>query len=112
MGILSFMFIVFVYSKICCSVLKLFRLIRVFRFVRFGKWSGILVALLLGIRKALDAFVLLVFLFLISMVFCSTLVFFSEQTISSFDTANRTWVYSDGTPTDFQSIYDSFWWAL
>jgi hypothetical protein len=32
------------------NVLKLFRLIRVFRFVRFGKWSGILVALLLGIR--------------------------------------------------------------
>ena len=79
-------------------------------------WSGILVALLLGIRKALDAIVLLVFLFLISMVFCATLVFFAEQTISTFDPQNRTWTYTSGNAiglqTPFQSIYEAFWWAL
>jgi hypothetical protein len=98
------------------SVLKAFRLIRLFRFVRFASWSGITVALFLGIRRCLTTVVLLAVLFCISMIICATMVFFAEQTVSVFVPENQTWVYTSGdlidTKTPFQSIYESFWWAL
>lgn len=96
------------------NVLKLLRLIRVWKLLlKTTKWAGILVPLYLGIIHAYDAIILLVFFFLISLVFSSTLVFFSEQTISSFNTTTNIWYYNrDGSVTPFQSIYDSFWWSL
>ncbi len=93
------------------NVLKLFRLVRILRLLRFGKSSGVLVALWIGVKKATDALLVMVLFFIFAMVFSSTLLFFSEQTISTF--ANQTWTYtSDGSVTPFQSIYATFWWSL
>ena len=91
----------------------LVRVIRVARLMRFGRWSGLLIAIVRGMKRGgVSALFLLVFLFVLAMVFSSALLFFSEQTVSSFS-ANRTWVYEKtGSPTPFQSIYVTFWWAL
>ncbi len=93
------------------NVLKLARLMRIVRLLRFGKSSGVLVAVWTGIKKAVDALLLLVLFFIFAMVFSSTLLFFSEQTVSTF--SNSTWRYdASGDLTPFQSIYDTFWWSL
>ena len=94
------------------NVLKLFRVVRVLRLLRFGRLSGLQTAVLLGFKKALDAIFVFFVWFLLGLIFTGTLIFFSEQTISTFKVANLTWVYSDGTVTPFQSIYDSFFWSL
>lgn len=95
------------------NVVKLFRLIRVMRYLQFGRATGILFTVFLGLRKALDAVFVLVVLFLLAMVFCSTLVFYAEQTVMSFNATALQWHYTaDGAVSSFQSIYDSFWWAL
>jgi voltage-gated potassium channel len=95
------------------NVLKLFRLVRILRLLRFGKSSGVLVALWIGVKKATDAMLVMVLFFIFAMVLSSTLLFFSEQTVSSFSNVTSTWTYTiDGSLTPFQSIYGTFWWAL
>lgn len=48
-----------------------------------------------------------------SLVLNATLVFFAEQTRTSFNNQTKVWIYTaTGQPTPFQSIYAAFWWAF
>lgn len=50
------------------------------------------------------------------LVLNSTLLFFAEQTYTTFNTTSRIWFYERGPragfPTPFQSIYQTFWWCF
>ena len=47
------------------------------------------------------------------MLILGTMVFYAEQTGQTFDTERNLWIRDiDGKVSPFQSIPDSFWWAI
>ena len=98
--------------------LRVIRLARVFRVFKLGKYSTGLQLVIYAMRQSSEALSLLGFLLGIALVLFASLVFIAEQSDSKFNYGDGTWYYnwngSDGLPvrSHFQSIPDSFWWAL
>lgn len=92
------------------TVLRLFRLLRLFRCYTFSSLLQLSIdALVMSVRKSTDALVaLLVFLSFIMIAF-STLMYFAERGV--WDPKARFFRDSDGMPSQFSSIPASFWFV-
>lgn len=92
------------------TVLRLFRLLRLFRCYTFSSLLQLSIdALVLAVQKSTDALVaLLVFLSFVMVAF-STLMYFAER--GTWDPAKRTFVDIMGEPSQFSSIPASFWYV-
>eukprot|EP01060_Flectonema_neradi_P029133 TRINITY_DN3958_c0_g2_i1.p1 TRINITY_DN3958_c0_g2~~TRINITY_DN3958_c0_g2_i1.p1 ORF type:complete len:545 (+),score=66.67 TRINITY_DN3958_c0_g2_i1:72-1706(+) len=106
------------YSLNSFVFLRVIRLARVFRVFKLGKYSTGLQLVIYAMRQSSEALSLLGFLLGIALVLFASLVFIAEQSEAEFNSIDGTWYYNwngtDGLPvrSHFQSIPDSFWWAL
>ncbi|KAJ9466965.1 Potassium voltage-gated channel protein Shaker [Diplonema papillatum] len=99
--------------------LRVIRLARVFRVFKLGKYSTGLQLVIHAMRQSSEALSLLGFLLGIALVLFASLIFIAEQSEASFNAVDQRWEYNwndtltgKPVPSDFQSIPDSFWWAL
>ncbi|PJF19508.1 Voltage-gated potassium channel [Paramicrosporidium saccamoebae] len=92
------------------TVLRLFRLLRLFRCYTFSSLLQLSIdALVLAIKKSTDALVALVVFLVFIMVAFSTLLYFAERGV--WDAQKRYFVGIDGSPSQFSSIPASFWFV-
>jgi hypothetical protein len=79
-----------------------------------GRYSKKLTIIAQTIKSSMDTMLLLLFLMIISTVLFGTCIFYAEQTGGQyFDASTSTWIRDvDGKPSPFQSIPESFWWAM
>eukprot|EP01104_Vermistella_antarctica_P001348 TRINITY_DN113_c0_g2_i1.p1 TRINITY_DN113_c0_g2~~TRINITY_DN113_c0_g2_i1.p1 ORF type:complete len:429 (+),score=112.02 TRINITY_DN113_c0_g2_i1:226-1512(+) len=119
------------------AVLRVIRLTRVFRVFKIGKYAQGFMVVLTAISRSLDGLFLLVFFLGLGMVLFSSVLWYAEQTRSTFeDDVNEAddcwdlaegcvcpykykecWVYDEDLfnfvdPDPFQSIPHTLWWAI
>lgn len=92
------------------TVLRLFRLLRLFRCYTFSSLLQLSIdALVLSVRKSTDALVALVVFLSFVMVSFSTLLYFAERGV--WDAKRRAFIDIDGLPSQFSSIPATFWFV-
>ena len=84
------------------QVLRVVRLVRVFRVLKLGSKSGRLEVIITAVSDSTDMLVMLSFLLLLSMIVFSSLIYFAEK-----NTYNE-W----SGQHSFKSIPDAFWWCM
>ena len=84
------------------QVLRVIRLVRVFRVLKLGSKSGRLDVIINAVAASTDMLVMLTFLLLLSMIVFSSLIYFAEK---------NTYNESSGQYS-FKSIPDAFWWCM
>lgn len=84
------------------QVLRVIRLVRVFRVLKLGSKSGRLEVIIHAVSASTDMLIMLTFLLLLSMIVFSSLIYFAEK---------NTYNESSGQ-FSFKSIPDSFWWCM
>ena len=84
------------------QVLRVVRLVRVFRVLKLGSKSGRLEVIMTAVSDSTDMLIMLSFLLLLSMVVFSSLIYFAEK-----NTYNE-W----SGQHSFKSIPDAFWWCM
>eukprot|EP00004_Rigifila_ramosa_P022111 TRINITY_DN5985_c0_g1_i1.p1 TRINITY_DN5985_c0_g1~~TRINITY_DN5985_c0_g1_i1.p1 ORF type:complete len:693 (-),score=170.57 TRINITY_DN5985_c0_g1_i1:2-1786(-) len=101
--------IVFSQNESLLAVVRVLRLVRVFRVFKLSRYS-------LGFRLVVrtlwlshEALVLLLYLVSMAMIVSGSLVFFAER--GHWDTSRKMWI-NDGVPSQFQSVFDGFWYAI
>ncbi len=52
----------------------------------------------------------MLFLVALAMIVSSSFLYFAEQTGANF--VGGQWIRSDGNPSPFQSIPETFWWSI
>jgi len=88
---------------------NIFRFLRLFKVTRHSRVGRVLTSTLK--RSAYP--VLMFFQQACVMIMISaTVIFYAEQSGSTFDMENNQWVLDDGTVSEFQSIPISLWWAV
>jgi len=93
-------------------VLRVMLLFRVFRILKTAKYSTLLLVVGETLKRSLPGLGLLLFSCVICMVLFGSLIFYAEQTISTFDYDQRVWMYDNGNVSFFQSIPQAFWWVI
>jgi hypothetical protein len=95
------------------GVVRAIRLIRIFRIFKMGRFSKKLQLIVRTLKRSSDTIFLLLILLLLSMVILATLMFYAEQTVQYFDSEKQKWFREiDDSESPFQSIPDTFWWAM
>eukprot|EP00755_Sulcionema_specki_P003545 Sspe_Gene.27905::Locus_12334_Transcript_1_1_Confidence_1.000_Length_1943::g.27905::m.27905 len=102
--------------------LRVIRLARVFRVFKLRKYSTGLQLVIYAMRQSSEALSLLGFLLGIALVLFASLIYIAEQSEAYFDKECECWMYNWNSTdpslgigpvrSQFQSIPDSFWWAL
>lgn len=97
------------------EIFKIARTIRVFRVLKFVKYSEELQLFTLVMRKSTDALLLLFFLSSVAMVLCGSLVYFAEM--GTYDPLKgtymrRTKLGDNLEPSPFTSIPASMYWVV
>eukprot|EP00760_Papus_ankaliazontas_P001093 PhM_4_TR10384/c1_g1_i1/m.31089/K04886/KCNB2; potassium voltage-gated channel Shab-related subfamily B member 2 len=92
-------------------MIRVVRLIRLARVMKLSKHSIGMQAVAETLIRSTDALALLVMIFMIAVVFFSSLIYYAEQSETVFDYELRRWVQPDGVLSPFQSIPHSFWWC-
>jgi len=93
-------------------VLRVLRLLRVLWTFKIARYSNLVPLFVGALIKSRDGFLLFLLNIAIVMVCVSGVMFYAEQTISTFDDASHQWLYPDGTVSTFQSIPSTFWWFM
>lgn len=92
------------------TVLRLFRLLRLFRCYTYSSLLQLSIdALILSVRKSIDALIALLAFLSFIMVSFSTLIYFAER--GTWDPEGRIFKDIDGLPTQFSSIPASLWFV-
>ncbi|KAG8726705.1 hypothetical protein FRC12_023158 [Ceratobasidium sp. 428] len=93
------------------SILRVFRLLRVFRPFRYSNTILLTIEVMfLAVKRSRDALFALGFFVLMALIVFSTLIYFAER--GTWDTTLETFVNSDGDPTQFDSIPAAAWQVL
>lgn len=100
-------------------MLRLVRLIRVLRMLKLGKYCQGIQLLGIAISRARLAFLWMLMLITMSVIFFASAVFYAEQAQATFDEANLEWVRHNestlpdaGKPIQFQTVIGAMWWAI
>lgn len=105
--ILELASLAFDHSLIDIGLFRVLRLVRIFRLVRITQVQ----ILLLSIRKSADVLFAITMYMIIGLLITSTVVYYVER--GKFDPKTRQFLLPDGvTPSPFQNIPVSLWWAL
>eukprot|EP00759_Apiculatamorpha_spiralis_P007625 PhF_6_TR14887/c0_g1_i1/m.23202 len=91
------------------DILRLLRIVRVFRFVKYSE-SLRVAALTFG--NAYKSLKLILFLFLLANIVFSSIMFIAEQDTQKFNVEDLIWIRDDGTVSPYQSIIHSCWWCI
>ncbi|QRW18843.1 ion transport domain-containing protein [Rhizoctonia solani] len=93
------------------SILRVFRLLRVFRPFRYSNTILLTIEVMfLAVKRSRDALFALGFFVMTTLVVFSTLIYFAER--GTWDTTLEAFVNSDGDPTQFDSIPAAAWFVL
>lgn len=93
------------------SILRVFRLLRVFRPFRYSNTILLTIEVMfLAVKRSRDALYALGFFVMTTLIVFSTLIYFAER--GTWDTILETFVNSDGDPTQFDSIPAAAWFVL
>eukprot|EP00759_Apiculatamorpha_spiralis_P014689 PhF_6_TR21214/c0_g1_i1/m.30639 len=92
-------------------IFRVFRLTRIIRILKFGRYNAGAVILVDAMAKSGTALSILGFFLGIAVLVCSTAMFYAEMYISTWDDKNKLWLRY-GTRSPFQSIFETMWWAL
>ncbi|KAJ3116438.1 hypothetical protein HDU96_009695 [Phlyctochytrium bullatum] len=93
------------------SALRVLRLVRTFRILKFIRKSSKLAIILQAVRASVDGIAVLFVTIAILIVFYSSLMYYAEQAVMTFN-EDRQWVYRDGTRSPYQSIPDCFYFLV
>lgn len=88
-------------------VVRLARALRLFKISRYSQYVQMIGA---AIAKSVDAFGLLIFFLAIQVVIFSSLMYFVER--GTLDEEAGVYLRSNGTPSPFSSIPDTFYWCI
>jgi len=95
------------------AVLRVVRLVRMLWLLKFAEFSSSLATIGETFKRSGEAMVMLTFLLGVTTTIYSSVIFFAEQTVSSFDADRMAWVYDhNNSETPFQSIFHSMWWCV
>ncbi|KAJ3872699.1 hypothetical protein F5051DRAFT_147959 [Lentinula edodes] len=93
------------------SILRMFRLIRVFRPFRYNHTILLTIEVMyLSVRRSRHALLAISFFVVMVLTISSTLLYFAER--GTWDTTLETFINSDGDPTQFASIPAAAWFVL
>lgn len=92
------------------GVIRVVRLVRVFRIFRLSKYSNGFQVVAATIVKSTEVLSLMGFLILIGVILFSSLVYYAEA--GRYDSEREIWFTPGGSVSDFQSIPESFYWAV
>lgn len=92
------------------SVLRIFRLVRVVRVLKLGKYAPGLQLFGRTLLSSVDALVLLFFFLAIATVLASSVMYFLER--GEWSTERQEWLTQEGDVSQFSSIPATFWWCV
>ncbi|KAJ3895565.1 hypothetical protein GG344DRAFT_73084 [Lentinula edodes] len=93
------------------SILRMFRLIRVFRPFRYNHTILLTIEVMyLSVRRSRHALLAISFFVVMVLTISSTLLYFAER--GTWDTTLETFINTDGDPTQFASIPAAAWFVL
>ena len=92
------------------AILRVFRLARVVRIFKLGKYALGLQLFARTFAASLDVILLLLFFMAMVTVLCSSLIFFCER--GEWSEAEGKWINADGEESAFTSIMTSLWWCV
>ena len=92
------------------AVLRVFRLARVIRIFKLGKYAAGLQLFGRTLLSSLDALVLLFFFLAIATILASSIMYFVER--GSWSVSQQEWVTEGGDASQFTSIPATFWWCV
>eukprot|EP01128_Nolandella_sp_AFSM9_P001380 TRINITY_DN11515_c0_g1_i1.p1 TRINITY_DN11515_c0_g1~~TRINITY_DN11515_c0_g1_i1.p1 ORF type:complete len:489 (+),score=106.66 TRINITY_DN11515_c0_g1_i1:66-1469(+) len=93
-------------------VLRVLRLFRVFRILKLAKFSKQLPVATKAVVASASGFGVALFTTTITVILCSSAMYYAETSVCTYDTTDKLFYYPDGTPTQFQSIPHTMWWCL
>ncbi|KAJ7581028.1 hypothetical protein C8J56DRAFT_1029396 [Mycena floridula] len=93
------------------SILRMFRLLRVFRPFRYNNTILLTIEVMyLSVRRSQHALLAITFFVMMVLTVFSTLLYFAER--GTWDTTLETFINSDGDPTQFASIPAAAWFVI
>ena len=92
------------------AVLRVFRLARVIRIFKLGKYAAGLQLFGRTLLASVDALMLLFFFLSLATILASSIVYFVER--GTWSVAQQQWLREDGEPSQFTSIPATFWWCV
>lgn len=92
------------------AILRVFRLARVVRIFKLGKYAAGLQMFARTLLASADALLLLVFIISITTILFASMIYYAER--GEWSTTNEQWEVTADTPTQFTSIPAAFWWCL
>ncbi|CAG8623543.1 3632_t:CDS:10 [Paraglomus brasilianum] len=93
------------------TILRLFRLLRVFRAFKYSSTIIMTIeVMIVAVKRSMDALSALFFFMVTSIVLFSTLLYFAER--GTWDTEKHAFVDSNGKPSAFDSIPSAFWFVM
>lgn len=92
------------------AVLRVFRLARVIRIFKLGKYAAGLQMFSRTLLSSADALFLLAFFLTIATVLFSSMMYFAER--GEWSQAQQAWLTEAGEPSQFTSIPATFWWCI
>jgi len=93
-------------------VLRVVRLLRVFRFVKLARYSRDFPIIFIALKKSYHGFMMSMFAVTLFCIMWSSALFYAEQSYSYLD-ENSLWRYtSDNSQSPFQSIPHTMWFAM
>lgn len=92
------------------AVLRVFRLARVIRIFKLGKYAAGLQMFSRTLLSSADALFLLAFFLTIATVLFSSMMYFAER--GEWSQAQQAWLTDGGDASQFTSIPATFWWCI
>eukprot|EP00908_Phaeocystis_cordata_P000195 Transcript_10200.p1 GENE.Transcript_10200~~Transcript_10200.p1 ORF type:complete len:463 (-),score=201.50 Transcript_10200:1535-2923(-) len=92
------------------AVLRVFRLARVIRIFKLGKYAAGLQMFSRTLLSSADALFLMAFFLTIATVLFSSMMYFAER--GSWSVAEQKWLTDGGDESQFTSIPETFWWCI
>jgi len=97
------------------AIVRLLRLARILRMFKLGKGSMQLKLVIGALKRSREGITMLGFMFALASIVFSSAMYFAETAYCTL--VDGLWIYnanteSAGSPTPFQSIFDTMWWAV
>jgi len=92
------------------ALFRIFRLARVLRLFKLGKYASGLQMFARTLAASVDALALLIFFLSITVILFSSIIYYAER--GEWSTEQQQWLARDGSPSQFTSIPAAFWWCI
>eukprot|EP00743_Colponemidia_sp_Colp-15_P006486 GILK01006982.1.p1 GENE.GILK01006982.1~~GILK01006982.1.p1 ORF type:complete len:375 (+),score=77.77 GILK01006982.1:361-1485(+) len=99
-----------VYGDIHHSDIKRLRELRLIRLLKLARYLNSVKLIGRTLRRSFDALMMVGAFLLLSLVCFSTFMYYAERGV--WNNERQLFVRTDGLPSPFQSIPESFWWAV